>query len=426
MLSAPERFAASAAARALHALRAPALVAAGLALTTTASVTVVAIDVAGSSPEVGPSGIVASSSPGEPPAPVETAESGEALGRPGPQPAVQPLTERVEPDVIVTLPAPLPPERVGALAPEGRAVAFRSGTVRLGSGEASALGVDPSSFRPFTAKGTAEADAVWQAVARGEVIASHDFGKRAGLELGGDVVVTPKSGGEPVRLRVGAFATTGVPGGDLVVDERTGERLGLPQATAVLVAAPEGQDPVVVAERVRKAAGEGAQVDLLAPPAKNPVAFLTGSKAAKAFGAFSYRYYADGTIEPDAAWVRRNIVTTTVPIMGRVTCHRLMVPQLRAALQEVQDSGLGHLLKTYDGCYVPRFIARNPDNSISLHTWGIAIDMDAATNYRGIRGTMDDRIVAIFKKWGFRWGGDWAYTDPMHFELGALLISPEG
>jgi hypothetical protein len=25
--------------------------------------------------------------------------------------------------------------------------------------------------------------------------------------------------------------------------------------------------------------------------------------------------------------------------------------------------------------------------------------------------------VKIFKKWGFAWGGDWKYTDPMHFEL---------
>ena len=30
--------------------------------------------------------------------------------------------------------------------------------------------------------------------------------------------------------------------------------------------------------------------------------------------------------------------------------------------------------------------------------------------------------AAIFKKWGFRWGGDWKDTpDPMHFELASLL-----
>ena len=130
------------------------------------------------------------------------------------------------------------------------------------------------------------------------------------------------------------------------------------------------------------------------------------------------------TIEPDARWVRDNIRTETVPVMGRVTCHRLMLPQLRGALQEVVDAGLASTLTTYDGCYVPRFIERNPSRSISLHTWGIAIDMDASTNYRGIRGTMDPRVVEIFKRQGFVWGGDWAYTDPMHFELGTLLERP--
>ena len=30
-------------------------------------------------------------------------------------------------------------------------------------------------------------------------------------------------------------------------------------------------------------------------------------------------------------------------------------------------------------------------------------------------------MVSIFKKWGFAWGGDWGYTDPMHFEMNALV-----
>jgi hypothetical protein len=37
---------------------------------------------------------------------------------------------------------------------------------------------------------------------------------------------------------------------------------------------------------------------------------------------------------------------------------------------------------------------------------------------------MHPEIVNIFKRWGFRWGGDWAYTDPMHFELAALMTKP--
>ena len=194
----------------------------------------------------------------------------------------------------------------------------------------------------------------------------------------------------------------------------------------MLLTAGKDVDPVALASKVRGVTGTGAEVDLLTPPAADPVAFLTGSKAARAFGAFSYRYFPDGTIAPDARWVQANVRTETLPIMGRVTCHRLMLTQLRGALEDVVAAGLASTLNTYDGCYVPRFIERNPENSISLHTWGIAIDMDAATNYRGIKGTMHPEVVNIFKRWGFRWGGDWKYTDPMHFELAALLVSPKG
>ena len=85
-------------------------------------------------------------------------------------------------------------------------------------------------------------------------------------------------------------------------------------------------------------AGATARVDLLTQP-DAPVAQLSSGTAADTFGAFSYRYSADGTITPDPAWVQDNIRTETVPVFGRVTCHRLMLPQLRGALQEVAARG---------------------------------------------------------------------------------------
>jgi hypothetical protein len=370
-----------------------------------------------------PQGLRASSSPGEP----STSPVAAATAAPAPTAsptatataAVAGLDERRAADVLVASGTPLPPEvreRLTALAAPRGTELFRSGTVTLGGAPVRAVGVDPSSFRAWTAQGTAESDAVWQAVARGEAVVSHEAARARRLALGTDLSVTGTGAAEGLRL--GALATTGIPGADLVLDAERARRLGLPEASAALLAAPEGADPVTFAAQVREVAGAAA-VDLLRVP--TPVARLTGGSAAEQIGAFSYRYFADGTIEPDARWVRDNIRTETVPVMGRVTCHRLMLPQLRGALQEVVDAGLGSTLKTYSGCYVPRFIERDPSRSISLHTWGIAIDMDAATNYRGIRGTMDARVVEIFKRWGFRWGGDWAYTDPMHFELGTLL-----
>ncbi len=341
-------------------------------------------------------------------------------------PSVAPLSRRLRPDVVVTGKQSFSAAglaRLTKLSPRYGAAVYRAGTVHINGRPVQAVAVDPSTFRRFTAQGTAEADLVWESVARGEAVLSHSLATSMSLGLGGEAPLV-RPGGAPFPLRIGAFATTGIPGTDLIVSDALGAKLGLAKASAMLLTGDTSVDPVVLAGKVRRVTGDGGTVDLLTPPTVNPVAFLTGGKAAKAFGAFSYRYYDDGTIQPDARWVRENIVTATVPVFGRVTCHRLMVPQLRGALAEVEAEGLAGSLHTYNGCYVPRFIERNPTRSISLHTWGIAIDLDSATNYRGIAGTMDPKVVAIFKKWGFRWGGDWTYTDPMHFELGALLSTP--
>lgn len=331
---------------------------------------------------------------------------------------VAPLKARVRPDVLVLSRNPQPAAVVAklrALSPGGFTT-YRAGTVRVGGVPLGVAGVDPSSFRAFAPAGTAEADQVWDAVNRGELVASHHVAQQRKWTLGASSSVLGRAA---LSLRLGAVATTQLPDTHVVVSDSVAAALGLAPTTGVLLTSGKG-DPAALASAARRVVGRGGSIHLLTQP-QTPYAWLTGSRAAKAFGAFSYRWYDDGTIEPDSRWVREHIVTASVPILGRVTCHRLMVPQLRAALADVRSSGLAGLIHSYDGCYVPRFIERNPSHAVSLHTWGIAIDLDAATNSRGIRGTMDPRIVDIFKRWGFRWGGDWAYTDPMHFELGALM-----
>ena len=75
----------------------------------------------------------------------------------------------------------------------------------------------------------------------------------------------------------------------------------------------------------------------------------------------------------------------------------------------------------YAGCYYPRFIAGT--TSLSNHSFGTALDLNVPGNLRGTVGEMDRVVVSIFKKWGFAWGGDWRYTDPMHFEM-ARIVRP--
>ena len=55
---------------------------------------------------------------------------------------------------------------------------------------------------------------------------------------------------------------------------------------------------------------------------------------------------------------------------------------------------------------------------LSLHAWGVAIDINAAANPFMGRSRQDPRLVRTMQRHGFTWGGEWpTRPDPMHFEL---------
>lgn len=125
-----------------------------------------------------------------------------------------------------------------------------------------------------------------------------------------------------------------------------------------------------------------------------------------------------GNLKMQPRWHERNIVTRTVPLLGDVTCHRLVFPQMIAALSEVRDSGLERTIDPGDfgGCYSPRFISGAPGGRLSSHAWGMSVDIDVGENPFGAKPRQDRRVVEIFERHGFTWGGRWLIPDGMHFE----------
>ena len=284
--------------------------------------------------------------------------------------------------------------------------------------------VDPDTFRRYTKQGTAQTQAVWDRVAGGEIAVEPAIGKQL-EQKDGYMRLGNESAADTIHI--GAYAallnSLGPSRIDAVVNYKWTGKLGMRPRNAIIVALGEAS-PASILKELKRYVGQKAQIEILA---QNPdlgatrTAFLTGGSVAQAVGSFSYRANPDGTVTPDPAWVAAKITTEEMPIIGRVTGNRVMLPQLRAALNEVVTLNLSSSIYHYDGCYVPRFIARDPAKGLSFHTFGTAIDLNAADNYRGIAGKMDRRVVTIFKKWGFAWGGDWNYTDPMHFELASLV-----
>jgi hypothetical protein len=123
-----------------------------------------------------------------------------------------------------------------------------------------------------------------------------------------------------------------------------------------------------------------------------------------------------GYLRIDPAWEREHIATEHVPILGDVTCNVALFPQLRGALRELVRRGLRGTITSYAGCYARRFTNRDPEQGISHHTWGIAVDVNVPQNPFGATPHQDPRLVRVFERWGFIWGGRFIRPDGMHFE----------
>jgi hypothetical protein len=210
---------------------------------------------------------------------------------------------------------------------------------------------------------------------------------------------------------------------EVVVAGALGRRLGVDRPRYLLIA----PGPASPAERVeaglRGAVPAGVRVRIRAP-GETPVfrhgdAVLPQARVKELFGEFAAAPRPDGTLAVDPSWVRANIRTARVPILGEIRCHRLVVPLVRAALEDLAARSLGHLVDPadYGGCYYPRFIARDPGTGLSHHSWGIAIDVNVSQGLPGRQPTIDPRIVEAFEAQGFKWGGEFLIPDGTHFEF---------
>jgi hypothetical protein len=279
---------------------------------------------------------------------------------------------------------------------------------------------DPGLFRQFTAFPTASADEVWKRVAGGEVAVDPEQPRRLEQPKGYLRLGTTE---DAPSVHIGAYAPI-VKQISAVVNYKRGRQLGIPLDNALLVSTG-GFTPSVVTPRLKKVLPPGTTMETLALEFDNAVrtAVLSGTSVSDRVGTFSYTPHPDGTVTPQSAWVRDFIRTEQVPILGSVTCNKGKLPQLRAALEEIVQRGLADKIHPgeYAGCYYPRYIANDPAKGLSLHSWGIAVDLNTPGNQRGTVGEMDRQVVSIFKRWGFAWGGDWNYTDPMHFEMAQIV-----
>ncbi len=298
------------------------------------------------------------------------------------------------------------------------------------------IAVDPASFSVFLSRADRRLVAP---IGSGQGVLG---ATSAALRRLGPGAVLRFVGGQTVRIAA-VLPDEAMGGAELMVSRETGRAIGVRSDRYLLLRPAEGQAmrsgtlrpllrPLLPAElgvfaRVQvRTAGE---TPLLRPGD----AVLSTAQTKAVFGEFAARPEPGrpGYLDLDPAWAAEHLVTTRVPLLGSITCHRSVIGALRGAMRELRDRDMGSLIETYDGCFAPRFIDRDPSAMLSHHSWGIAVDLNIAGNYYGAPPDQDRDLVEVMERWGFAWGGRYIVPDGNHFEYhrepqaDALTEAPE-
>jgi hypothetical protein len=280
-----------------------------------------------------------------------------------------------------------------------------------------AFAVDPGAYAPFVPESTRTQ--VVDALRAGEAVLGTSSAQLRHLTVGGSLTF------DQTTVHVGAIVPDPVAGwSEMLVSRTVGHTLGIVD-DRYLLSMPDGAmterrfastlATLIPEVPVRTVAPDGSPFMRIASGV-NPPVVMKG-----VFGEFAAYPRTDDpaylTMSP--SWYDAHIVTRSVPLLGEVTCNVALFPALIGALRDVEAAGLGDEIHTYSGCYAPRTVARSPTAPPSNHAYGAAIDINAPENPYGATPTMDPKIVTIFQRWGFLWGGKYLTPDGMHFEYGS-------
>ncbi len=276
---------------------------------------------------------------------------------------------------------------------------------------------------PVEAIGRIMTAPVAAAISRGEVVLNQTSAALRGARVG-DTLDLIAADGDARRFVLGHVAPDAdVGGAELVMSTDQADVLGADRVTRVVVFGQFSREALDVALAANGLVdGQGVRINKSWNPF-NPDGVISSTRTKVLLGEFDYRVNGDDSLTLDPDWVAANVQRVNFGSIGiRASCHRAIVGDLQAALDEVAANGLSGAIdlgntNTYGGCYNPRFARVSASfGSVSRHAWAMAIDMNTVTNAQGNTPRMDCRVVRIFRAHNFAWGGNFLTPDGMHFE----------
>lgn len=123
-------------------------------------------------------------------------------------------------------------------------------------------------------------------------------------------------------------------------------------------------------------------------------------------------------------------IETHIPAMpSKIYINRDIASILEVTLNRVIEVGVYKEIKTFDGCFNMRMV-RGSKTRPSIHSWGLAIDLNAGHNPLGLnrlqcreRGLtpFTELFIEVWRDAGWTCGADFKRPDLMHFEYTAHL-----
>jgi hypothetical protein len=168
-----------------------------------------------------------------------------------PRPVTQPVSvpalhHLTPPDAVVRLKRAASPgqlHRLRGMTGIDQVAALDRGSITLHVGghhvQLSAAGVPMQSIRGFTPQVTAVSLPLWRSIASGELTVGFASERALGHQALGRTVGASVGGKPKPAVRIGAFATLGLPGVQAAVSHQEAESLGLAPAREVLIRAPK-------------------------------------------------------------------------------------------------------------------------------------------------------------------------------------------
>jgi len=108
----------------------------------------------------------------------------------------------------------------------------------------------------------------------------------------------------------------------------------------------------------------------------------------------------------------------TIGFPKKIFINKDFKPVLEKSLRNLISRNLTSELKTWDGVFIIR--TKRALSSLSLHSWAIAVDVNASENQLNMTPKLSPGFVKCFTDAGCDWGGTWKRKDGMHFQLSKI------